>query len=98
MGNTVTIIKDGVTETFENVLGHQIGNGAIQIIERNGNQRVVNNFDDVTIILDDEAAAKFEFDLLAMEKGAEDNAQAAEEADAEDAVATGEADAADVSH
>jgi len=69
MGNTVTVVKDEITEVFEDVLGHQVGNGAIQILERNGNQRIINNFDDVLVFLDKEASEKFEFDLKAMEAG-----------------------------
>lgn len=100
MGNTVTVIKGDVTEVFENVLGHQVGNGAIQILERNGNQRIINAYDDISVELDEEARAKFEFDLLAMEKNAEEAANvAADAANDEDEAEAGEAEAAEpVSH
>ena len=32
MGNTVAVVKNGQVEIFEDVVGHQIGNGAIQIL------------------------------------------------------------------
>ena len=67
MGNTVKVVKAGTVEVFEDVVGHQIGNGAIQILERNGNQRVINNFEDVTITLDETAAKNFAFEVAAME-------------------------------
>ncbi len=69
MGNKVTVVKGEVTEVFEDVIGHQIGNGAIQILERNGNHRIINNFCDVRVELDDEAAKNFAFEVEAMEKG-----------------------------
>jgi len=67
MGNTVTVEKGNNTEVFEDVLGHQVGNGAIQILERNGNQRIINNYDEVWVELDEEASNSFEFDLKSME-------------------------------
>lgn len=76
MGNTVTVVKGDVTEVFEDVIGHQIGNGAIQILKRDGGQRIINAFDDVTVTLDEDAAAQFAFDLQAMESGAEAKAEA----------------------
>jgi len=70
MGNTVTVIKGDVTEVFVDVIGHQIGNGAIQVLERSGNQRIINSFDDVKVELDEDAAAQFAFDVQEMEAGA----------------------------
>jgi len=77
MGNTVTVTKGDVVEVFENVVGHQVGNGAIQVLERSGDQRIIAGFDDVTVTLDDEASANFEFDLLAMEAKAAEPATTA---------------------
>ncbi len=72
MGNTVVVNKNGGEEIFTDVLGHQIGNGAIQVLARDGNQRIIFAPDDVTIQLDDEASAKFTDDLVAMETKAEE--------------------------
>ncbi len=71
MGNKVTVVKGDVTEVFEDVIGHQVGNGAIQVLESSGNQRIINSFDDVTVELDEEAAAQFAFDLVTMQANAE---------------------------
>ena len=89
MGNKVSVEKGGVVEIFEDVIGHQIGNGAIQILERSGNQRIINNYDDVTVELDEGAAAQFAMDLAQMENPLvgtapttdEDEAVESEEAD-----------------
>lgn len=67
MGNKVTVIKNGVTEVFENVLGHQVGFSHLQVMERSGNQRIINDFDDITIELDEQAAANFAEELFNME-------------------------------
>lgn len=89
MGNTVKVVKAGTVETFADVVGHQIGNGAIQILERNGNQRIINNFEDVTITLDETAAKNFAFEIAAMESQGE--AEVSEET-AEAILAATEAD------
>lgn len=67
MGNTVTVVRGDESFVFENVIGHQVGNGAVQILERNGNQRIINRYDDVFVKLDEEAAAQFAMDLAEME-------------------------------
>jgi len=46
-------------EVYENIVGHQIGNGAVQIIFNTGVQRVIANFYSVDIIPDDETQAKW---------------------------------------
>lgn len=68
MGNNVLVVTESGEEVrFEDVVGHQIGNGAVQILERNGNQRVFNKFREVAIQLDQEASSKFAYDLAEME-------------------------------
>jgi len=63
MGNTVTIYKGEGVEVHEDVLGHQVGNGAVQILLPNGNSRIVFAPDDIDITLDEEGNARFEADL-----------------------------------
>lgn len=70
MGNKVTVVRGAETLVFEDVIGHQVGNGAVQILERSGNQRIINNYDDVFVALDEEAAAQFAIDLAQMENPA----------------------------
>jgi len=71
MGNTVTVTKNGSNEQFIDVLGHQIGNGCIQVLQRDGTQRIIFSPDDVFIELDDEGSKKFTDDLVKMETEAE---------------------------
>jgi len=72
MGNKVIVKLDtGENVEFEDVVGHQVGNGAVQILERSGNQRIFKNFNEVEIILAEETAAKFAFDLAEMEGGSQ---------------------------
>jgi hypothetical protein len=63
MGSTVRITKGDVVEEFENPIGHRAGDNMIQIIMENGCQRIVNNFDSVDLIYDEESIAAFKADL-----------------------------------
>lgn len=67
MGNNVTVTRGEEKFEFENIVMHQIGNGAVQIVQRDGNQTVINRFDEVYITLDEESRAQFEMDLAQME-------------------------------
>lgn len=67
MGNNVTVTRGEEKFEFENIVMHQIGNGAVQIVQRDGNQTVINRFDEVYITLDAESRAQFEMDLATME-------------------------------
>lgn len=67
MGNNVTVTRGEEKFEFENIVMHQIGNGAVQIVQRDGNQTVINRFDEVYITLDPESRAQFEMDLAQME-------------------------------
>lgn len=71
MGNNVTIRKGSQNMKFENILGHQIGNGAVQIINRDGSQTIVGNFDRVDIELSGEDKERFIADLEKAEQAAE---------------------------
>ena len=68
MGNNVRVTRGEEEFTFENIVLHQIGNGAVQIVQRDGNQTVINRFDEVYITLDDDSRAQFEMDLKQMEE------------------------------
>ena len=46
-----------VTETFDDVVGHQIGGGVVQIVLPSGVQRIIANFCEVDVIPDDETQA-----------------------------------------
>ena len=59
MGNKVIVRKNGEEETFTDVLGHNVGNGAIQVLFMEGGSRVIFNPDDIDIILDEEATDQF---------------------------------------
>jgi len=73
--NIIEVLKNGTTEVFENTLGHKIGPAMIQILFRDGGQRVINGFDDVVIKLSDEGANKFLSELEAAEAAAEQEAK-----------------------
>jgi len=86
--SSVTVRKsDGQTVTFRDTIGHQIGNGAVQIMKGNGEQVIFNNFIDVEIKLNAQekksfkesvalAEAKAKARIEAMEKNAEANVPA----------------------
>lgn len=59
MGNKVIVHKNDVEEVFEDVLGHQIGNGALQVLFMEGGSRIIFNPDDVDIVLDDDTTEEF---------------------------------------
>lgn len=68
MGNNVTLVKNnGETLTFSNILGHQVGNGVVQILLRNGGSIIHDNWDNMVIILDDEQEKAFTEKLDKME-------------------------------
>ena len=76
MGNTVTINKGDSVEVYEDVLGHQVGNGAIQVLMPNGNSRIVFAPDNVDITLDEEGNTKFEQDYQNQVEAAENAGKA----------------------
>lgn len=82
MSNTIKITKGDDEFVFEDVLAHQVGYGTAQVVHRNGNQHVINQFDVMTIEHDAEYCAKH---LAEVEM-----AEAQAEFDAVEASATGE--------
>ena len=53
--NKVTVhCENGSVERFDNVVGHQVGGGAVQIILNDGSQRIINNFATVDVEPDEE--------------------------------------------
>ena len=50
---------DVVVDVFEGVVGHQIGNGAVQVIFPDGSIKVIANFSVIDIEPDEEAKEKF---------------------------------------
>ncbi len=59
MSKLVITKNDGEIVEFEDVIGHQIGNGAVQVMMKDGTQHVFNNFIEVFIDLDDADKAAF---------------------------------------
>lgn len=72
MTNVVVVLENDEEIHYENVLGHQVGYGAVQIMLENGAQDVFNNFKSVKIVLTEEEEAQF----LANQKAAQDRAMA----------------------
>jgi len=70
----VTVIKqDNSTEEFLDVVGHQVGNGAVQLMFKDGSQKIYNGFVQVDIDLDKEEQADWDKRV----KQAEEKAKAA---------------------
>ena len=71
--SSVTVKKsDGQEVTFKDTIGHQIGNGAVQIMEASGEQSIFNNFISVKVNLTAKEKKAFKESI----KRAEANAQA----------------------
>ncbi len=85
MSNTVTIRKGDVVEVYEDVLGHQVGNGAIQILMMNGNNRIIFSPDDIDVTLDEAGNQKFMEEYASKVREAELQAAAAEKMNTKDA-------------
>ena len=69
--SSVTIVKEnGESEVFKDTIGHQIGNGAIQVMLGDGTQKIFNNFREVAIDLDDEEKSSFKKTIEAAEANA----------------------------
>ncbi len=57
---TITVVKQNEESvTFNDVMGHQVGNGAVQLIMEDGTQFVFNNFIEVFVDFSDEEKADF---------------------------------------
>ncbi len=76
----ITVTKaDGTEEEFTETIGHQIGNGAVQIMMNDGTQIIFNNFKEVFIDLDEDEKASFKKQIVAAEAAAEAKLKAMEE-------------------
>ncbi len=87
MTKLIVTTQFGDDLVFEDVIGHQIGNGAVQIMNRDGTQNIYNNFREIFVDLDDEEKATFTkrideaekaADIKMLEMGAANDKQAAE--------------------
>lgn len=77
--STVTItLADGTEKVFEeNTFGHQIGNGAVQIMLKSGGQEIYNNFQKVIITPNEKEQADFEQQVADAEAKAKEMEEAA---------------------
>jgi len=58
--SSIQVIKfDGEVEIFDDTMGHQVGNGAVQVMMKNGEQHIFNNFRSVDVLLSEEEKADF---------------------------------------
>ncbi len=68
----ITVTKaDGTEEEFTETIGHQIGNGAVQIMMNDGTQVIFNNFKEVFIDLDEDEKASFKERIVEAEAAAQ---------------------------
>ena len=58
MNKIKVVSENGSVERFENVVGHQVGGGAVQVILNDGTQRIINNFATVDVEPDEETKKK----------------------------------------
>ncbi len=70
MTKLVVTTQFGDDLVFEDVIAHQIGNGAVQIMNRNGTQNIYNNFREIFVDLDDDEKASFTKQIETSEKEA----------------------------
>lgn len=77
--STITVTKaNGELEVFEKTMGHQIGNGAVQVMNEDGTQVVFNNFQEVHVDLDDEEKTAFKKRITDVEEQAKARMAASE--------------------
>jgi len=67
MSKLVVRKSDGQEVEFKDTIGHQVGNGAVQIMMGNGEQRIFNNFIEVSIILTAKEKTAFKAQMKAAE-------------------------------
>ena len=61
MNNVTVTYRDvcgEIVEVFDNVVGHQVGGGSVQVILNTGVQRIINNFISVDVIPDEATQAR----------------------------------------
>ncbi len=71
MSKLVITKNDGEVVEFDDVIGHQIGNGAVQVMMKDGTQHVFNNFIEVFVDLDDADKEGFKKRIAEAEASAE---------------------------
>ena len=94
-------LKNGNEHEFvENTVQHQVGNGAIQIMFKDGGQVVYNDFEKVEVIPSEEERVAFEKQIADAEARAQENLrlQEAEALEEQQAPANDEAEAPEVAH
>lgn len=60
VGHTIKVLKGGAWTEYRDVMGHQVGYGSVQILFTDGNQVIINNYDEVRVILDDSQKEAFQ--------------------------------------
>lgn len=83
MSSVVVKKSDGQNVTFKDTMGHQIGNGAVQIMKGNGEQEIYNNFISVSIKLTAKEKKAFKATIAAAEAKAKARMDAIEAAQQE---------------
>lgn len=63
----IRIVRGDEEFVFEDILGHQIGNGAVQVLMMDGDQRVINGYTDVFYTLSEEEKADYAFKIAQAE-------------------------------
>jgi len=81
--SSITVRKsDGQEVNFKDTIGHQIGNGAVQIMKGNGEQVIYNNFIEVRINLTAKEKQSFKDSIAKAEANAQAKIDAHEKAEA----------------
>lgn len=81
MANKITIVKGEKEYVYEDIFGHQIGNGAVQVLKKDGDQVIIGGFDKIDLELDEEARAAFEQRLAQAEIAAKAETAANDESE-----------------
>ncbi len=81
MSSVVIKKSDGQEVVFKDTIGHQIGNGAVQIMKGNGEQEIYNNFISVSIKLTAKEKQAFKKTVAAAEAKAKARVEAMEKAE-----------------
>lgn len=82
MSSVVITKSDGQKVTFKDTIGHQIGNGAVQIMKGNGEQVIFNNFKEVIVKLTAKEQKAFKETMAKAEANAQAKMTAREAAQA----------------
>ena len=83
MSTLVVRKSDGQEVSFRDTIGHQIGNGAVQVMKGNGEQVIYNNFIEVKINLSPKEKQAFKNTIAKAEANAQAKIDAMEKAEAD---------------